>query len=203
MPTHTDAISLVYGRSLYDLAREAGGDAKILEIADELEQICELMRADKLFREFMASPIVDEQRRGESLRRIFSDRVTDLTLRFLLVLNDKQRLGHLEAIASAFDHLVQDAFGRVEVDLFTPSLLGDEQLAQIKQRVRDALGREPVLHRYADPEMLGGLKLRIGDQLIDGSVATRLRRLKGTLLRSSGTAFQGHFDRVLQDGGDA
>jgi F-type H+-transporting ATPase subunit delta len=203
MPTHTDAISLVYGRSLYELAHEAGGEEKILEVADELEQICELTRADRMFREFMASPIIDEQRRGECLRRIFSDRVTDLTLRFLLVLNDKERLGHLEAIAAAYDHLVQDAFGRVEVDLFTPSLLGDEQMEQIKQRVRDALGREPVLHRYAEPEMLGGLKLRIGDQLIDGSVATRLRRMRSTLLRSGPAAFQGSIDHMLEEGGDS
>jgi F-type H+-transporting ATPase subunit delta len=198
MPTHTDAISIVYARSLYDLAREAGGEEKILEVADELEQICELMRDKRgRFREFMASPIIDEGRRANSLRSIFSDRVTDLTLRFLLVLNDKKRLGHLEAITAAFDHLVHETLDRVEVDLYTPSLLGDEQVDIIRRRVHEALGREPVLHTYAEPAMLGGLKLRIGDQLIDGSVATRLRRLRSTILASGGHIFRGNIDGFL------
>lgn len=197
----SDALARIYARSLYELADEAGGRAKIFEIAGELEEICELARADRVFAEFLASPIIERHRRGEALGRIFRDRVTDLALRFLLVVNDKGRLSHLEHINAAFDRLVQRAHDRVEVDVFTVTPLEDEQVRAIGEKIRTAIGKEPVIHPYTDRTMLGGLKLRIGDQLIDGSVATRLRRLKQRFATSGSAAVRARFDRIVEDGG--
>ncbi|MCA9290815.1 MAG: ATP synthase F1 subunit delta [Phycisphaerales bacterium] len=197
MSTHTDALAMVYARSLYELAEQAGGQPKIEEIADELEQIAELMRSDAALREFFASPIIDVHRRTETIRRIFSDRVTDLTLRFLLVLNDKGRLFHFSAIQGAFDRIVQETFGRVEVDVFTPAAMDDGALAALRDRIRASIGKEPVLHPYVDATMLGGLKLRIGDRLIDGSLATRLRRIRARLLGSASGAVSGRLDGFI------
>ncbi len=200
MTRHTDALSGVYARSLYELAEEAGGRDKILEIADEIEQVCELARGDRGFREFLGSPIVDRGRRADALRGIFRERVTDLLLRFMLVLNDRGRLGHLEDIGNAYDRLVHEAFGRVEVDVFTPAPLEPAQLETIKQRVGAALSKEPVVYTYTDPSMIGGLKLRIGDQLIDGSVAARLRRMRHRFLTTGSAAVRENFDRILVEG---
>jgi F-type H+-transporting ATPase subunit delta len=132
--------------------------------------------------------------------------VTDLTLRFLLVLNEKGRLGHLETISDAYDQLVHAAFGRVEVDVFTAAPLGAGQLDSIRSRIGAILGKEPVLYTYADPAMIGGLKLRIGDQLIDGSVASRLRRIKHSLLASGGhdgAARPDDIARFIEEGDEA
>ena len=145
------------------------------------------------------SPIIDRNARREALRKIFDGRLTDLTLRFLLVLNDKERLNKLSAIAEAYDHLVQEAFGRIEVDVFTASVLDDEPKAIIRDRIATALGKEPVLHSYADPDMIGGIKLRIADQLIDGSVQTRLRQMKSELLRSGGWKLRNRISEFLEN----
>lgn len=195
----TDALATVYARSLLELAEQAGGSDKIVEVASELEQIAELARSDKAFHEMLSSPIVDRAARGESLSRIFSNRVTDLTLRFLLVLNNKGRLNHFDAIAAAFDRIVQESFGRIEVDIFTPAPLGGEQQEVIRGRIATALGREPVLHPYTDASMMGGIKLRIGDQLIDGSVASRLRRIKNGLMTRGSTAVRDRITRIIED----
>ncbi len=203
MTRHTDALSAVYARSLYELAEEAGGHDKILEIADEIEQVCELARGDRTFREFLGSPIVDRGRRGDALRNIFRERVTDLVLRFLLVLNDRGRLGHLEAIGDAYAQLVQEAFDRVEVDVFTPSRLEPDQIETLKQRIQATLGKEPVIYTYTEPAMIGGVKLRIGDQLIDGSVAARLKHIRRQFLSSGGSAVRERFDRIIEEGGEA
>ena len=200
MIRHTDALAGVYARSLYELAEDAGGRDKILEVADEIEQVCELARGDRAFREFLNSPIVDRGRRADALRGIFRERVTDLVLRFMLVLNDRGRLGHLESIAGAYDHLVHEAFGRVEVDVFTPDTLDPEQVRSLEQRIGAALNKEPVIYTYTDPDMIGGLKLRIGDQLIDGSVAARLRRIRQNLLTSGSSAIRERFDQILDEG---
>ncbi len=200
MIRHTDALAGVYARSLYELAEDAGGRDKILEVADEIEQVCELALGNRAFREFLSSPIIDRGRRADALRGIFRERVTDLVLRFMLVLNDRGRLGRLESIAGAYDHLVHEAFGRVEVDVFTPGTLDPEQVRSLEQRIGAALSKEPVLYTYTDPDMIGGLKLRIGDQLIDGSVAARLRRIRQSLLTSGSSAIRERFDQILDEG---
>jgi F-type H+-transporting ATPase subunit delta len=196
----SDALAQIYARSLFELASAAGGREKVMEVSDELEQLCDLARRERKFRDFLASPVVDRERRAKSLERILGNRVTDLTLRFLLVLNEKGRLDRLESVAAAVDHLVHEAFGRVEVDVFTPAPLGQAALDSVRQRVQAALGREPVLHTYTDPSMIGGIRLRIGDQLIDGSVSSQLRRLKGSL-RASGGALREKLSRFIEDGG--
>jgi F-type H+-transporting ATPase subunit delta len=195
----TDALSQVYARSLFELAESAGGREKIQEVASELEQIAELARSDRGLREFLASPLIDPVRRGASLRRIFEGRVSDLTMRFLLVLNEKGRLRRFDSIVETFDHLEQEAFGRIEVDLFTAAPLGSAQLADIKARVQKVLRHEPVMHPYTDPAMIGGIKLRIGDQLVDGSIATQLRRMKHALLSSGGAAIRERLSRFIDE----
>ena len=200
---HTDAVAQVYARSLYELADQAGGREKILEVGQELEQICELARENHAFREFLASPIIERQRRSAAVGRVFRNAVTDLTLRFLLVLNAKDRLGHLAVIGEAYDQLVHATFGRIEVDVYTAGALDAAQLEAVKTRLGKALGKEAVLYPYVDPSMIGGIKLRVGDQLIDGSVATRLRRMRQTLRSgvSAGTTGLGDtITRFIQEG---
>ncbi|MCI0362537.1 MAG: ATP synthase F1 subunit delta [Phycisphaerales bacterium] len=200
MPKQTDALANVYAKSLFELAQQEGGERTITAVLGELEQICELMRSDKSLREFFASPIIDMARRSASIQHMFSERVSDLVLRFLLVLNNKRRLNHLEAIAAAYDRMVHETFGRIEVDVYTAAPLANKDLETIEERIKQALGREPVLHPYTEPSMLGGLKLRIGDQLIDGSVVSKLRRMKRELM-SSEVRVRERYSRFIDDGG--
>ena len=196
-----DAVARVYAKSLYELAEEAGGRSKILQVASELEGICELARNKKSFGEFLGSPIIDRARRAASLRRICHEKVTDLSLRFLLVLNEKERLKHLELTSEAYDQLVDTALGRIEVDVYTATPIDEEQLDSIKNRISTALGKEAILYSYVDQEMIGGLKLFIGDQLIDGSVASRLRRMNKQL-RVRGADLAGRIGRIIEEGGE-
>lgn len=198
MANAQDALANVYASSLFELAEQAGGRAKIEEVSSELEQVLELSRSDRMFREFFHSPIIDVNARQEALRSMFHGRVTDLTLRFMLVLNRKGRLSAIENIAAAYDHLMQDSFGRVEVDVFTAGPLGDEARSEIQRMVQSALGKEPVLHAYTDPKMIGGIKLRVGDRLIDGSVASKLRRLKDDLLNEGGAVVRSRFEELIE-----
>jgi F-type H+-transporting ATPase subunit delta len=195
--THTDALANVYARSLFELAQEAGGRDKAVEVGQELEQICELARQDQKLREFFASPIIDVQRRGKAIDRIFNNRVTDLMLRFLLVLNEKGRLRKLEGINAAYERLIQEAFDRIEVNVYTAAPLGDEQVELLKSRIQNALKKEPVLHCYTDEGMLGGVKLRIGDQMIDGSIASRLKNMHQQLRTRGVSAMRDRFEQII------
>lgn len=195
-----DAVARVYAQSLLELAEAAGGDAKIAEIGEELEAVLEVVRGDAMIAEFLRSPIVERNKRGTSLRTVLDGRVSDLLLRFLLVLNDKGRLGRIDDIAAAFDEMLNQRFGRVEVDVYTvDGRLDDAQQSLLAEKVRARLGKEPVFHQYADPSLIGGLVLRVGDQLIDGSVRGRLRGLREAILERGSSSIRARGDAFLSD----
>ena len=97
-----DAVARVYAQSLLELAEAAGGDEKIVETSAELIAIMEIIRSDEATAEFLRSPIVEQEKRAIAIRRIFEGRVSDLILRFILVLNGKGRLGEFGAMAAAY-----------------------------------------------------------------------------------------------------
>lgn len=177
-----DALSRLYAASLFELAQKQGGQAMIEEVYAELESVMELGRHDFAFGEFLSSRIVPTTERAASLDRIFKGRISDLTLGFLQIVNQKDRLNHLPAIVASFDEIVNHAFGRVEVDVYTAAPLDQEEMDTIKTRLQAVLGKPPVIHPYIEPTMLGGVKLQIGDQLVDASVAAELRRMRDRLV---------------------
>lgn len=192
-----DALAQTYAYSLFELANGKGGRSAVEETQSELEDILELARQDKRFNEFLASRVLGTEDRSTSLMNIFKGRINDLTLRFLLVLNEKGRLPHLPAIAAAFDNIVQKKFGRVEVDVFTAAPMSPDELRGVRDRLGQSLGKEVIVHPYTDGSMIGGVKFRIGDQLVDGSVATRLRKLRDQLAVEGSAKLRSRIDRLI------
>jgi phosphoglycerate kinase len=192
-----DALSTIYARSLYELAEASGGREAVEAAMGELDEVMELSRGDARFSEFLASRVLPVESRAASLGKIFKGRLSDLVVRFLLVLNEKGRLSHLPAIAASLDRLVQEHFGRVEVDMYTAMPVEQRELADIKSRLQRALGREPIVHAFTDESMLGGVKLQVGDRLIDGSLLTQLRRMRDKLTRDGASTLRAHADRAI------
>jgi F-type H+-transporting ATPase subunit delta len=196
-----DALADIYARSLFELAEAKGGRETIEACQGELEDVLELARTNTKFSEFLASRVLPVDQRSASLEKIFKGRVSDLTLRFLQILNEKGRLSHLPAISAAYDAIVQAKFGRVEVDVYTAAPLSSEELRAIRERLQRALGREPIIHPYTENGMLGGVKLQIGDRLIDGSLATQLRRLRDQLATQGIAQVRSRAEGMIDDAG--
>ncbi|MAY74912.1 MAG: ATP synthase F1 subunit delta [Phycisphaerae bacterium] len=200
--TQPDEVAQTYASSLFELAMAKGGQSAAEETLGELQDILEIARADKRFSEFLSSLVVPAGARGDALSRIFDGRASDLTVRFLRILNDKGRLSHLPAITQAFDEKAQAAFGRVEVDVYTAEPLDDAAKGVMRQKIADKLGKEVVLHAYTDPSMLGGVKLRVGDQLIDDSLATQLRRVRDKLIVEGGPKVRSRAGEMIDPNAD-
>jgi F-type H+-transporting ATPase subunit delta len=198
---HSDALADVYAKSIYQLAEAKGGQATVEDIAGELETILELTRTDPRFGEFLASRVLPVADRARSIDAIFKGRVSDLTFRFLQILNEKGRLYHLPAIGAAYDALVQQKFGKVEVDVYTADPLVADELRDIRAQLQRAIGREPIVHNYVEPAMIGGVKIQIGDRLIDGSIATQLRRVKDQILTHGAAELRASAERMIDGAG--
>ncbi len=199
--THTepDALARIYAASLFDLAKQGGGGPQACESTlGELEDILEIARANPQFGEFLASMILSSSERKVSMQKMFEGRVSDLTYKFLQVVNEKDRLGHLPAIVAAFEQMVQHSYGRVEVDVYTAAPIDQNEIASIRTRLQSMLGKEPVIHAYTDESMIGGLRLQIGDQLIDGSVQTQLRKLREKVSSTGGAEIRAQAARLIE-----
>ncbi len=177
----TDQVSRAYAQALFEMAEEKG---VLDEVADEMDQVGDLLRSQPALWHLMESPALTVGERADSLKRLFEGQLTDVLYRFLQVLNHKHRLDALKGITQAFSDLVANRRGLVEVDAFVPERLSTSEAEQVSQRIGQILKRQVVLHQYVDESLIGGIKLRVGDRLIDGSVATQLRRLREQLERT-------------------
>lgn len=197
MKQQINDVAQVYAESLFQLAEKAGGLASAQAIGAEFAAVAEAIRGDRRFTEFLRTPVISTKVREEALKRTFTGKVSDLLTRFILIVNRKGRSGELTSIEQAFDSILQDRLGKVEVDVWTAGTLGAEALKAIQQRVSAAIGKDAVLHTYVDPSMIGGVKLRVGDSLIDGSVAAKLRAIRTSLVENGGADVRGRFQQFL------
>lgn len=180
MPTPaSDAVSRVYAQSLFELAESKG---QLDAIADEVSQLADLVENNEDLARLIDNPIIGRAERRGMIERLFQNQVSDLLYRFLQVLNTKGRLDALPGIATAFDALADDKAGRVTVDATVATPMDDATRKGVIDRLGNALGREVTLNEHLDESLIGGLKLRIGDQLIDASVSSRLRRMQQQLI---------------------
>jgi F-type H+-transporting ATPase subunit delta len=182
-----EAVDKVYAASLFELVEAEGGRERLEEISGELDELVEVTRQVPELSEFFASRILGAEDRARSIDAMFKGRVSDVVLRFLHVLNRKERLMRLLSVVAAYQEMVQERFGRIEVDVFTRHPLPAEEVDGIRDRLREALGREPIVYQYTDPAMIGGVKMQIGDRMFDDSIKTRLRNMT-ELMKTDGAA---------------
>lgn len=194
-----EAVDRVYAQSLFELADSAGGRTRLEELSGEVDELGDFLRGQRELSEFMSSQIIAPEARDRSLRAIFEGKISDLLLRFILTLNRKGRLSRFLRIGEAFEEMVQEKFGRVEIDVYTRHPLPPDQLESIKSRLQEKMQREPVLHAYTDPGMIGGVKMQVGDRLIDASIATRLRKMRDLMTGEGAALMRSRFDEAVED----
>jgi F-type H+-transporting ATPase subunit delta len=174
------AVADAYAKALLELAQER---QQLDEVADECLQLGEMLDHNADFQTLITSPMIKPEQRRGVLDRLFAGKVTDTLYHFLLVLNRKQRIASLPAVLMAFGRELNALRGVTDVTAITAEAMPDDQAEAIKARLTEQLdGRTIHLNRQTDPDLIGGLALRVGDTLIDGSVATRLQRMKRQMI---------------------
>lgn len=173
-------IAKPYAQALYDAAVEQ--DA-LDRIVGEANQIISLAQDSEDFEGFLTNPILSPQFKSEMFQQLLSETIHPLTLNFLLLLASKQRERFLVAILQAFLELVDLKAGRVVAQVTSAVPLSDAQQADLVQQLSDYSGAEVRLEVSEDSTIKGGIIVRLGDTVFDGSVATQLQRLRSLLAR--------------------
>ena len=177
--THNSPTAVTYARSLLELAQEG----KLADpIGKDLAGIAEVLRTNPTFAAFLKDPGIGREERTRVIDQVLKPKVSPLLANFLGVVHAHGRLGLLEQIASAYNDLLDEAAGKIEVDVTTAQRLSADELEQVRQKVSGALKKDAIVHQYVDESIIGGLVLRVEDKLIDASVRSQLELMKRQLL---------------------
>jgi F-type H+-transporting ATPase subunit delta len=175
-------IARNYAETLLALAERHGGGPLVDEFGRAIDEVAELLRHEPRVREFLETPRVSLDAKKEALRASFSDRVPDLFLRFLLVVLEKRRQGVLPQIAREYHALVDAALGRVRAEITLAREADTELQREIVGSLEHRVGKTVVPFFRVDPDLIGGLIVRVGDQVFDGSLRRRIGSLRRQLL---------------------
>jgi len=189
----TRHVARVYAEALYNAADKRQEAVGILEDLEGL--VNQVFRRDPGIEAFLASAAVGRERKAQLIRRAFEGRASDLLVNFLQVLNEHDRLDLLRAIAAAYRDLYDRRSGRIHVHVRSAVPLGEDQQEKLKQELRASFGKEPMLDTRVDPDLLGGLVVRVGDWLYDASVRTRLQDIRDQVIERSSHEIQSGRDR--------
>jgi F-type H+-transporting ATPase subunit delta len=193
-------IAAVYAQAFLRAAESAGRTAALVEeldsvVADVLDGFPELEAT-------LASHRVTHEERVAILDRVFGSLASPLVLDFLKVLSAHDRLDCLRAVQGAVDDRYDVLRGRVRVVVTTAAEIDGALAGRITERLRGMLGGEPMLECEIDPALIGGLVLRIGDTLYDGSVAMQLDRVREEMINRSVHEIQSRRDRFRHSAGN-
>jgi F-type H+-transporting ATPase subunit delta len=184
-PDHFEAdvgvmhVARVYAEALLDAAgKENKADDVLQELRDFIDGV---LTPNPELAEFFANKTVSKEKKAELLNKVLPGRVSDVLANFILVLNEHERLDLLRPILSAYIDLNNKRARRVVVQVRSAVPLLDHQRERLASELRKAFRQEPVLEAQVDPDLLGGLIVRVGDWLYDASVKSRLATLQNQL----------------------
>jgi F-type H+-transporting ATPase subunit delta len=164
-----------YATALFELAR----DEKQLEaVGASLATLRETLRDSEDFRELTSSPVISrDQATGAVAATASAMRLDPITTNFLGVLAQNRRLSQLGAIIRTFNMLASGHRGETTAEVTSAHPLSDDQVQALRQNLRTRIGRDVAVDLNVDPTILGGLVVKIGSQMIDGSIRTKLNTL--------------------------
>jgi F-type H+-transporting ATPase subunit delta len=164
-----------YASALFGLARD---EKQIDAVGRSLDSLNQALADSREFGQLIASPLVDRQEAAGAFAAIASKLNLDpVTTNFLGVLARNGRKGQLGDVIRLFRRLAAESRGETTAEVISAHALSDDQLSALKTRLKARAGRNVTIDARTDPDILGGLIVKMGSQMIDSSLKTNLHRL--------------------------
>ncbi len=174
-------IAQKYAKGLFAVGKELG---KAKEFGEELKKVYEFLSAHPEVLEALQSPIYPPDLKLEIVEEIIKGLSLDEEVaRFLRLLVEKKRIQFIKEIIEIYDELLDEEMGiaRAEVRIaFEPT---EEDLSKLSEALKKLVGKEVRLQVRVDPELIGGLVVKVGDLVLDGSVRAQLQAFKESIIR--------------------
>ena len=190
------AIARRYAEAIFDIARRQNTVDRTLDDAREIARLFAHHKLAYLLRE----PKIPAQRKETAIRQALASRVLPTSLNLALLVVQRELVEIMPNIANELEQLVLDYKNQAKAEVTTAKPMDDTQLAEVKQALERRTGKTILISTKVQPDILGGVVARVGDQVIDGSVRTRLNMLRQQLLR--GVASDSGVDFLAEAGID-
>ena len=176
-----EEIAEVYARALF----EAAQDADVLDtIHEQLGQFADAVDGSRELQVFLFSPYFSSEEKRDGIARVVEGG-DERFVRFLELLAERHRMPVVFRIRRAFDALWAEERRLLEVTVTSAVELDEETVDGIGRRIEEGTGRRVELTRVVDPDLLGGLVLRVGNRVMDASVRNRLERLRREVVQAT------------------
>jgi F-type H+-transporting ATPase subunit delta len=169
-----EEIAQVYARSLFEVAKEQG---KIDEIREQLGAFADALAEDHNLQVFFFSPYFSTIEKQEGLDKAL-DGADPVLVNFLKLLIENHRMPVLFRVRRGYDALWEEENKMLPVSVTSAVELDKETVDQIGKRIAEQTGRKVELSATVDPDVLGGMVVRVGNQVLDASVRNRLEQLR-------------------------
>lgn len=174
-------ISRTYAEALLDLAQR---QEAVEAFGEHLHLVADLIASDRRFRLFLETPRIDPPVKKQVIREVFGAAFPRLLLNFLMVVIDKRRQRLIPSMADRYAELVDEHFGRVQVRISTAAEPDQKLRDELKRRLEGLLDKEVLPLYRTDERIIGGVIVRVGDRLMDGSIRRRLQLLRRKMLKA-------------------
>lgn len=176
-----ETVARNYAETLFSLGQRHEG---IPAFAAGMDLVDGLLEQEPNFRRFLETPRIETEEKKALVRKVFGQALPHQLLNFLLVTIDKRRQRLLRSIARTFRALVDEHEGRAYVDVTVARPLDDATKDLLARRLSSLLGVTAIPQVRVRPEIVGGVIVRTGDTIYDGSVRKRLDGMRRQLLKA-------------------
>lgn len=170
-----------YAKALFESAQ--GGNI-VSQVEEELLAVVNAIEANGDLEKLIQHPGIAVEAKKGMLQQLFEGKVSDIVLNTLQLLIDRRREDIIGAIATYYVGIANGALGQANATVYTPFDLSETELNLIREKFGSLSGKTIRLDTVIDKSLLGGIQVRIGDRLYDGSLSGKLQRIEKVLNQS-------------------
>jgi F-type H+-transporting ATPase subunit delta len=189
-----ESVGHVYAQAVVNLAIQQN---VLAEVTQDVQSLRELFQTNQPFAQFLNAVTIADDQKIASLKKMFEGRLHPLTLQTLNSMARRERLIFMPGFLMAFDAILEKLAGRIDVQLVSAQPMDAAAIERIRAAVARSLSQEPVLKVSVDPKLVGGIRLRVGDTLFDGSVETQLENLERQMRQHGAARLHERFASVV------
>ncbi len=171
-------ISERYASAFFELARDEG---RLEQAESDLDALRRAYDESAELRRLIQSPAFGADAKMQGMEAVLSGKADPLTVNFIKLVASKGRLTVLLPIIATFKRIAAEARGEISAEVLSAHPLTEEQVAELKTQIRASVGKDVTLETRTDPDLLGGMIVKIGSRMIDSSLKTKLARLRARL----------------------
>jgi F-type H+-transporting ATPase subunit delta len=174
-----EEIAVVYARSLFEVAKDQD---KLDGVREELGAFADALSDSRELQVFLFSPYFSTQEKEDGLERAVTD-ADPVIVNFLRLLIEKHRMPVIFRIRAEYDRLWEDENKLLPVEITSAVELDEDIVKQLGDRISEQTGRKVELSSRVEPDILGGIVVQVGNQVLDASIRNRLETLRKQVAR--------------------